>query len=84
MGALPEIVEHGQTGYLVPPRDERALAVAIVDLLQNKERRHRLGANGKRKIDNECSPNAVAGPTVAIYRRALNDTNPKHQRRRIP
>jgi glycosyltransferase involved in cell wall biosynthesis len=30
VGGLPEIVEHGRTGLLVPPRDERALAEAVV------------------------------------------------------
>jgi glycosyltransferase involved in cell wall biosynthesis len=72
VGGLPEMVDHGQTGYLVPPRDEKALADAIVRLLQDKELRYRLGTNGKRKIDTEYSPEVVAQQTLAVYQRAIN------------
>ena len=76
VGGLPEMVEDGRTGYLVRPRDERALADAIVRLLQDKELRHRLGASGKRRIDEECSPAVVAQLTLAIYRSATDDGKP--------
>lgn len=72
VGGLPEMVDHGQTGYLVPPRDEGALAEAIVRLLLDKEHRRRLGANGKRKIELECSPAVVARQTLAVYHYAIN------------
>jgi glycosyltransferase involved in cell wall biosynthesis len=71
VGSLPEMVEDGHTGYLVPPRDEKALAEAIVRLLQNPDVRHTLGANGKRKLDTECAPAVVAQQTLDVYRRAL-------------
>ena len=67
------MVEDGRTGYLVPPRDPQALADAIVRLLRDRELRHELGANGKRKIDTEWSPDAVARQTLAVYERALSD-----------
>lgn len=72
VGGLPEMVEHGRTGYLVPPRDERALADAIVRLLRDKTLRHQMGVNGKRKIDTECSPHVVAHKTLAVYLYAIN------------
>lgn len=72
VGALPEMVEPGRTGYLVPPCDEGALADAIVRLLRDKELRRQMGANGKRKIDTECSPDAVAQQTLAVYRCAID------------
>ncbi len=74
VGALPDIVDHGRTGYLVPPRDERALADAIVRLLRDKKLRRQLGANGKRKSTTECSPEVVAQQTLAVYRRAIGQT----------
>ena len=70
VGGLPEMVEDGRTGYLVPPRDEKALADAIVRLLRDGELRHRLGASGKRKVDTECCPAVVAQLTLAVYRSA--------------
>jgi glycosyltransferase involved in cell wall biosynthesis len=76
------LVEEGQTGYLVPPRDEKALAEVIVKLLRDKQLRHRLGLNGKRKIQSECSPNAVARQTIAVYRIALKHTDSNCRQKR--
>jgi starch synthase len=71
VGGLPEMVDDGRTGYLVPPRDERALAAAIVRLLQNPALSREMGLNGKRKLDEECGPALVANRTLAVYHRAL-------------
>lgn len=76
VGALPEIVEHGRTGYLVPPRDERALAEAIVHLLRYPELRRRMGANGKLKIETECSPAVIASRTLEVYNRVARGYAP--------
>jgi glycosyltransferase involved in cell wall biosynthesis len=71
VGGLPEIVDHGRTGYLVPPRDERTLADAIVSLLRDQTLRVQMGLNGKRKLDAECAPSVVARRTLAVYDRAV-------------
>ena len=71
VGGLPEMVDHERTGILVPPRDERALADAVVSLLADPDRRRALGANGKRKLDGECAPEVVAAQTLAVYRQAV-------------
>jgi glycosyltransferase involved in cell wall biosynthesis len=71
VGALPEAVDHGLTGFLVPPRDEGALAEATILLLRDRELRYRMGAAGKLKIDTESSPQVVARKTLAVYRLAL-------------
>lgn len=74
VGGLPEIVDHGRTGFLVPPREERALATAVVRVLQDRLLARRMGRNGKRKLDAECAPAVVARQTLAVYRRALGDS----------
>lgn len=71
VGGLPEMVDDGRTGYLVPPRDEHALAAAIVRLLRNTALCREMGLNGKRKLNEECGPAVVANRTLAVYRRAL-------------
>jgi starch synthase len=71
VGGLPEMVEDGRTGYLVPPRDERVLAAAVVRVLRNEPLRRRLGLNGKRKLDAECAPPVIARQTFDVYTRAL-------------
>jgi glycosyltransferase involved in cell wall biosynthesis len=73
VGSLPEMVDHGRTGLLVPPRSEEALAEAIVQLLRDEALRRQMGEGGKRKIDSEASPEVVAGKTLEVYRRALED-----------
>jgi len=45
-GSIPEIIINGKTGILVPPRDSRALADAIIDLLTDKERARKMGKRG--------------------------------------
>ena len=81
VGGLPEAVDDGETGYLVPPRDEHALAEAVVRLLDDPALRRRLGANGRHKLDADAAPAVIARQTLAVYRRALhpsgaNDARP--------
>jgi glycosyltransferase involved in cell wall biosynthesis len=73
VGGLPEMVEHGRTGYLVPPQDEKALAEAVIRLLLNKDLRRKLGSNAKNKIDTECSAETIAQQTINVYRQVLHD-----------
>jgi glycosyltransferase involved in cell wall biosynthesis len=49
-GALPEIVEHGKTGLLTPPLDEKAMAQAISELLNNPSQRNAMGTAGRRRV----------------------------------
>lgn len=73
VGGLPEMVEEGRTGFCVPPRDEKALADAIVRLLKDQALAQQFGSNGNQKINAECSPALVARRTLEVYRRALGD-----------
>ncbi len=47
---LPEIIEHGVDGWLVPPGDEAALVAAILKLSDSPELRARLASAGKKKV----------------------------------
>lgn len=74
VGGLPEMVENGRTGYLVAPRDPAHLAEAVTKLLLDKPLRRRMGANAKRKIEEECSAAVVAQKSFDVYRRAVDRT----------
>jgi glycosyltransferase involved in cell wall biosynthesis len=48
-GGLPEVVEDGVTGVIVPRGDPHALAEAIASLLEDPERRRRMGKAGRER-----------------------------------
>lgn len=59
VGGLPDQVDHGQTGFLVPPRDPEALAGACLALLRDPERARCMGRAGRLKAETEWSWNTV-------------------------
>lgn len=50
VAAIPELIEDGVTGTLVPPDDPAALAAALERLIRDAELRRRLGAAGARRV----------------------------------
>ncbi|MGH8962757.1 MAG: glycosyltransferase, partial [Jatrophihabitantaceae bacterium] len=50
VGGVPDVVEHGVSGLLVPRRDPQALADALSELLADPERRASMGAAGARRV----------------------------------
>jgi glycosyltransferase involved in cell wall biosynthesis len=67
VGALPETIEHGRTGLLVEPADERQLADAIVELLHDPARRRAMGEAARRFLEVEAAPARVASLTRDAY-----------------
>jgi glycosyltransferase involved in cell wall biosynthesis len=47
-GGLAELIQHDETGVLVPPGDATALADALLDLVENRSRAEELGNNGRQ------------------------------------
>jgi glycosyltransferase involved in cell wall biosynthesis len=52
VSSLPEIIDDGRTGLLVPPRSPRMLADAMVTLVDNPQLRNSMGKAGARKVEN--------------------------------
>ena len=67
-GGIPEVVSHGETGLLVPPRDSRELASAIGKLLKDPERRERMGRAGLERVKRLFSADQMVEKTVGVYR----------------
>ncbi len=56
VGGVREWLEHGITGYVVPPLDTNAIARCLEELFQHPEQIRRLGENGRRKMQEVFSP----------------------------
>ena len=69
--ALPEVVQDGVTGLLVPPRDSSSLAKAIVRLLRDTELRKRMGTQAGIDAKRKFSWENAARNTIAVYKEAL-------------
>ena len=72
-GGIPELVEHGASGLLVPERDPQALARAIARLLDAPDDRASLGAAGRRRVVQIYNRRVILSATLDAYRRALGE-----------
>lgn len=70
-GAFPEIIDHDETGWLVPPGNSRALADAIRLLMEDAALRDRLGRAGREAILRRFSWRKAAEETLAVYEELL-------------
>src|SRR5262249_50521303 len=71
VGGLPEVVRHGETGYLVPPGDAVALAERIDALLCDGGLRARMGAAGRAWTLEMFTWDRVIARMLACYEEAL-------------
>jgi len=68
-GGIPEAVEHGVTGLLVPPHNADALADAILGLLKDDLRRRRMGEAGLDRVRARFNVDRMVDETLAVYER---------------
>jgi glycosyltransferase involved in cell wall biosynthesis len=70
-GGIPEAIDDGVTGVLVPLHDDDALAEALVKLLRDPALRQRLGAAGRARVADEFSVDRMVARTLDVYRARL-------------
>ena len=66
-GGLPDIVDDGETGYLVPERDAGALAERLAVLLANEELRADFGRKSRLKMERQFGVRSVSSRLEEIY-----------------
>jgi glycosyltransferase involved in cell wall biosynthesis len=66
-GGIPEAVRDGETGLVVPPHDDAALAAGIVRLLQDANLRARFGQSGRERVVEEFSVERLVAGTARVY-----------------
>lgn len=67
---IPEIVDSGEQGILVPPGRPRELAAAIAVLLRDPEARRRMGEQGRLRARERFDRRTTAGQLAAFLRQA--------------
>lgn len=71
IGGLKSMIKHGHSGWLVAPGSSRDLGEALTLLLGDHQLRRRLGSNARSSIEQNYSPEVVAGKTIELYKKIL-------------
>lgn len=66
-----EIVKHGENGILVPIRNSRAIAEALIKLIESPKLRHKMGLKGRELVEKEFSIEKVTAETLRVYKELL-------------
>lgn len=67
VGGIPEVVEHGVTGYLVPAGDPATLASRLAELLENPSLRASMGIEGRRRVERLFSFRSQASAYLDLF-----------------
>ena len=73
IGGTPEIISHGQTGFLVPPNDPKSLAAVLSHLADDQKLRQKVGREGQNLVMAKNTEAAVTKQVEKIYTRCLED-----------
>lgn len=76
VSGIPELVEHGITGLIVPPQDASALAASLAELLADRSLRIALGKAGRAAVVKGFSNNA----NLQLLRSLLLDALPRQEK----
>jgi glycosyltransferase involved in cell wall biosynthesis len=69
-GGIPEAVEDGVTGRVVPPGQPDALAAALTDVLLDRARRDAMGRAGRKRFLERFTADRMVEETLAVYAEA--------------
>jgi glycosyltransferase involved in cell wall biosynthesis len=72
VGGIPEIIDHGKTGYLFPSRNSDAIADTIIRLLSEGEQTIQMGKRGREKVMRELSPDIYMQKLDSLYNELIS------------
>jgi colanic acid/amylovoran biosynthesis glycosyltransferase len=67
VGGIPECILDGRTGFLVPERDEHALAQRITELLDDPAKRHQMGLAGRALVERQFDIQRQTAALESLY-----------------
>src|SRR5262249_44767265 len=71
VGGVPEVIQDGVNGLLVPPGDGAALARALQDVLRDEGRRRAMGRSGRRRVQEHFTFAAQSAQYQRLFRQLL-------------
>ena len=74
VGGVPEVMVDGVTGYLVPPRDAKAFASRLIELLKDGALRSRMGEAAAQRARERFTVEKMVGETAAVYKSLATGT----------
>lgn len=75
VAGIPEIIDHGMTGFLVPPQDPIALAKVLIELINNNEKREVMGINARKKVENNFNLEKMTLEHIQFYEEIIRLKN---------
>jgi glycosyltransferase involved in cell wall biosynthesis len=72
-GGVPEVVVHGETGWLVAAADPGALCNAIINLLNDPPRAHAMGKAGRQRVERLFNLANTISITETLYEQLVNE-----------
>ena len=71
-GGMPEIIQDGINGFIIPIKGYEELANHVIQLINNDTLRERLGSTGRRMVEKEYTHTTVAEQTLNLYKDFLS------------
>jgi colanic acid/amylovoran/stewartan biosynthesis glycosyltransferase WcaL/AmsK/CpsK len=71
VGSVDQIVQHGISGFLVPPGDVAALYRGLTDLMESAEKRAEMGQRGRRHVEQHYDIDRLNDRLVNVYKELL-------------
>lgn len=72
VGGIPEIIEHGQTGFLVAPKDVTGLAEAILYARENLKLAQEIAEAGRERVKKKFSIQTIVNQYQQLYEACIN------------
>lgn len=72
VGAIPELVTHGETGWLVQPENPESLAAGIAALLADRDLAKKLGEAGRALVERKHTKDAMLDAMEEVFRKAIS------------
>jgi len=71
VGAIPEVIIEGENGFLINPGDYQSLSNCLLELINNKRLREKMGENNVRKVKNQYDVSLVFEKLALEYEKIL-------------